>query len=879
MEPVRCVIPGSTVPGATYHRIADTSNTPWALFGARWSCVGLIKGTDHSPRFLYRLTRGSFVNKIAMSSLVLCSLVGLHSATAEQSADGLTMWFAKPAESYGLKSPLQSWKVENPKRTNKRNPDQAWEKYGLPLGNGFIGAMIYGGTSYERVQLNEHSLWSGGPGSEGFTHDLNKHDAHKHLAEIRALLLKGDKKSKQAAQMLSTEHLRGLGSDDRDTADRNFGRYETLGELIIETGHPTDENIRNYRRELDLSTGLHTVSYEYAGTSYTRQSFCSYPDRVLVLNFSASQPVQQSLRLKFFTPHKITPTVAEGVFIASGKVANNGLQIDARIGVVHQGGTVSVSSKGILIKDADNVTFMLVAGTNYVQNYPGYRGSHPAKTNAKTLAVAMLDGFERLRERHVADYQRLHGRVSIDLGSTPDAVRRLPLDQRVKLNKKTADHDLEELYFQFGRYLLIASSRPGSLPANLQGIWCNEIVPAWNSDYHHNINLQMNYWPSGPCNLLECQEPLIIYTDSLRKPGAVTARAYSDARGWTANLSGNVWGYTVPHPGKNRPRFWAYFPLAGAWLSTHAFEQYAFGMNIDYLRNRGWPILSETADFLVDYLHELPTGELSSIPSWSPEHGPISLGTTSDIAMAREALKDAVLAAEAIGETGPRVNAWKSTMANLVPYQVGRHGQLQEWYEDIDNPKDRHRHLSHLFGLHPGSQISTVHTPELAKAAKTTLTQRGDGATGWSMGWKINFWARIHDGDHAYLLLRNLLKNGTNPNLLDVHPPFQIDGNFGGCAGIAEMLLQSQYRNDGGEIDLLPALPKDWPSGSVHGLRARGGFIVDINWNENKPARVRIRATKAGKLTVRFRGSEKTRQMNAGEVYRLTRQRVSAETE
>ncbi len=775
------------------------------------------------------------------------------------------MWFDKPAEAYGKKSPLQSWKVENPKRTHKPNPDQAWEKYALPLGNGFIGAMIYGGTSYERVQLNEHSVWSGGPGSPDFIPDQNKHDAHKALPEIRALLLKGDKESKKKAQALSDEHLRGLGHEDRDKADETFGRYQTFGELIIETGHPEFAEGMYYRRELDLSTGLHKVSYKHKGVNYTRESFCSNPDRALVLHFSADKKANQNLTLKGFSPHVMKPDVEKGVWVFGGKLENNGLQIESRIGVLHQGGEVVVSSGGIEVQGADEVTFVLVAGTDYACKPPAYRGEHPAKQNAATLAAAKKLGLDQLRKRHLADHRSLHGRVSIDLGKTPADVLKLPLDERVALNKKQADHDLEELYFQFGRYLLIGSSRPGGLPANLQGIWCNETIPAWNSDYHLNINLQMNYWPSGPCNLLECQEPLIDYTNSLRGPGAVTAKAYSNARGWTANLSGNIWGYTVPQPGVKRPRYWSYFPLSGAWLTTHAFEQFAFGGDQKYLRETSWPILSGTADFLVDFLYELPNGELSSTPSWSPEHGPMSLGATADIAMAREALKNAIDAAAVLGEKGERVASWKKAMEKLVPYKVGQHGQLQEWYEDIDNPKDKHRHINHLFGLYPGSQISPVHTPELAKASMTTLTQRGDGATGWSMGWKINFWARIHDGDHAYLMVRNLLKNGTNPNLLDVHPPFQIDGNFGGCAGIAEMLVQSHYRADGGEIDLLPSLPKAWPKGEVKGIGARGGFTVDVQWDGGMVKAARVTASQDAQLTVRYNGKSVTKKMKKGE--------------
>ncbi|MBI9019196.1 MAG: glycoside hydrolase family 95 protein [Phycisphaerae bacterium] len=791
--------------------------------------------------------------------LVTLSTTGFSSTT--DAIYEYVMWYDKPADDYGLNSPLKCWEVENPNRTHKTNPDQAWEKYALPLGNGFIGAMVYGGVGLERIQLNEHSLWSGGPGSPGWNPDQNKHDAHEHLAEIRKALLAGENKK---AQDLSTEHLRGLGSDDRNTADINFGRYETFGELHISTGQD-GKAISDYRRELNLSTGLHTVNYNLGGTRFTRTVFCSNPDRCLVVHFASDKPGQQNLHLKLATPHEIKMKPQDGVFVASGKVKNNGLKLDARIGVLHNGGEVVIGNEGIQILKADDITFVLVLDTDYAPTWPNYRGNDPRTINKDRLKNAMSMGYDKLKANHVTDHQSLHGRVAIDLGNTSEDVRKLPTDQRVKYNKQTPDHDLEGLYFQYGRYLLIASSRPGGVPANLQGIWCNERIPAWNSDYHLNINLQMNYWPCGPCNLLECQEPLITYTDSLRKPGAVTARAYLNADGWMANLSSNLWGYTIPHPGKNRPRYWSYFPLGGAWLTTHAFEQYAFGCDEQYLRKTSWPILASTADFLVDLLYELPTGELSSTPSWSPEHGPISKGATCDIAMAREALNGAIIAAEILGESGPRVDSWKQAMAKLVPYKIGNYGQLQEWYEDVDNIKDTHRHINHLFGTFPGHQISMAKTPKLAEATRLVMERRGYGIYGWSIGWQIGLASRLRDSERAYTVLRNLMSKPTQANLFNATQAFQIDGNFGGTAGIAEMLLQSQYLPDGGEIDLLPALPKAWPNGSVKGLRARGGFVVDMTWKNGKLTEATIKADKASKLTVRWLDKTWSRELAVGQ--------------
>jgi alpha-L-fucosidase 2 len=777
----------------------------------------------------------------------------------------LELFFNKPADAYGLPSPLRSWEGESPDRRDKSSVDKAWSRFALPLGNGFQGAMVYGGTERERIQLNEHSLWSGGPGSKGWNQDCNRKDAFEHLGKIRRLLLDGKVRE---AQDLSTQYLRGVGPETRKEADRTFGRYQTFGELTIDVGHPFPE-VEDYRRTLDLKNGVLQVSYRWKGVPYRRTYFCSYPDRVLVMRFEVQGKEGQPLDLFFrmASPHRLKGKASQGYWEFAGEVPNNGLRLAAGLKVLAEGGKVDGSEKGLRVRGAREVWAVLALGTDYAVGPPKWRnGEDPRVWVRGCCEIATKLGWEKLRKRHRADYRGLFGRVKIKLGVGDSELPVIPTDERLRRYRKKADPAFEELYFQFGRYLLIASSRPGTLPPNLQGLWCNEIVPPWNSDYHLNINLQMNLWPAGPTNLLECQLPLIDFMDALRGPGRATAKAYHGARGWTAHLSSNIWGATHPHPGRNRPRYWAWFPMGGPWLATHAFEQFAFGQDSAFLRERAWPLLAESADFVVDMCYGLPDGTYTSIPSWSPEHGPISKGATAEIAIARELLGDALKAAKVLGETGKRIEQWRKVYLHLLPYKIGKHGQLQEWWEDIDNPKDKHRHLNHLFGLYPGHQI-TEGTAKLFAAARRSLLQRGDGATGWSMGWKINFWARMHDGNHAYKLLRNLLKHGTSSNLFDLHPPFQIDGNFGGTAGMAEMLVQSRYGPQGSEIQLLPALPSAWKEGSVRGLLARGGFVIqNLIWKKGKLQSYRILSKKGGPVILRIDDKKQVFQTSKGQV-------------
>lgn len=631
--------------------------------------------------------------------------------------------------------------------------------------------------------------------------------------------------------------------------------------------------MKNYRRILSLDSAMAVVQFDKEGVQYRRKYFISYPDSVMVMEFSADKAGKQDLVLSYApNPEAQSNMRADGTdgLIYTGILTNNGMKFAFRIKAIAEGGTVTAQNDRLIVKGADRVVFLLTADTDYKMNFnpdfknpKTYVGDDPELTTQSMMNQALSKGYETLVNNHKADYTALFNRVKLTLN--PDVTGSgLPTYQRLaNYRKGQPDFRLEELYYQFGRYLLIASSRPGNLPANLQGIWHNNLDGPWRVDYHNNINIQMNYWPAGPTNLSECTWPLIDFIRGLVKPGEKTAQAYFAARGWTASISANIFGFTSPL--SSEIMAWNFNPMAGPWLATHIWEYYDYTRDRNFLKEVGYDLIKSSAQFTVDYLWRKSDGTYTAAPSTSPEHGPVDEGATFVHAVVREILLDAIEASKVLGVDSKERKHWQEVLAHLVPYKIGRYGQLLEWSKDIDDPNDKHRHVNHLFGLHPGRTLSPVTTPELAKAARIVLEHRGDGATGWSMGWKLNQWARLQDGNHAYTLFGNLLKNGTLDNLWDTHAPFQIDGNFGGTAGVTEMLLQSHM----GFIQLLPALPDAWKDGLVSGLCAKGNFEVSISWKNNRLDEA-ILVSKAGTpCTVRYGDKTLSFKTIKGKVYKI----------
>ena len=822
-----------------------------------------------------------------IKAIIISLLLGTTLQAEADYTHGLSVWFDQPtslkgrAVWYGGRPDLWRGKGK-PENAGEviYNYDQEWESQSLPIGNGNIGANILGSVEAERITFNEKTLWRGGPNtSKGAKYywDVNKNSAHL-LKDIRQAFKDGDD---EKAAKLTRENFNSVVSYDY-TGEKpfRFGNFTTMGEFYIETGHSL-VGMGDYKRALSIDSALAVVQYEKDNINFTRKYFVSYPANMMVVKYSADKRGCQNLIFSY-APNP----VSEGKIEAAGNTGltykatldNNSMAYTIRIESECKGGTTTIKDGKIYISGADEVVFYITADTDYKVNFDpdfsdpqAYVGVNPDETTAQWMKEAKEKGYDKLFKEHYADYSSLFGRVQLELN--PNApmtleypgVNDLPTPKRLaRYREGRADYGLEKIYFQYGRYLLISSSRPGNMPANLQGMWHNNVDGPWHVDYHNNINIQMNYWPACATNLTECMLPLIDFIKTLIKPGAVTAKAYYDARGWTAGISGNIFGFTAPLSSQDMS--WNFNPMAGPWLATHVWEYYDYTRDKKFLKETGYDIIKSSAMFAVDYLWRRDDGSYTAAPSTSPEHGPIDQGATFVHAVVREILLDAIEASKVLGVDSKLRREWSNVLANLVPYKIGRYGQLLEWSKDIDDPNDKHRHVNHLFGLHPGHTVSPVTTPDLAEASKVVLVHRGDGATGWSMGWKLNQWARLHDGNHAYTLFGNLLKNGTLDNLWDTHAPFQIDGNFGGTAGITEMLMQSHM----GFIHLLPALPDAWNEGRVAGICAKGGFDVEIIWSEGKLKEAVISSKNGSRCNLRYGAATLSFNTKKGNSYRIT---------